>query len=271
MSKTTDKNQQNPVSRRKFLELGGVALAAGSVTMCTGKTPVEEPIAAVPATGPESGSLVKQHYRLGRTEFMASDVSMGCGRISESNVVRYAYDKGINYFDVAESYGNGDSETKIGEAMQHMDRKKIFITTKLQLKDEDTQQTILDRNPLLVVAPHPDAIEIQVETFGAAGRRVGIQMHDLWRQRLRQFDDNPRVVRIRPGAHLANITKSIGSFHAHQPGEQQQQERKQQDLPLPERWHWEPHQASTSPQALRELLQQHERVHGGRRVGVQRA
>jgi aryl-alcohol dehydrogenase-like predicted oxidoreductase len=142
MSKKAAKNEQeNRVSRRKFLELGGAALAAGSLTMCAGKSPVAEPAAEAPV----SGSLVKKHHRLGRTGFEVSDVSMGCGQISESNVVRYAYDKGINYFDTAESYGNGASETKIGEAMQHMDRKKIFITTKLQIKEEDTETSILDR------------------------------------------------------------------------------------------------------------------------------
>lgn len=147
-SKAGTEEQENRVSRRKFLELGGAALAAGSLTMCTGQSPVTK--SATGATADSSatgtpGALIRKHYRLGRTGFEVSDVSMGCGRISESNVVRYAYDKGINYFDTAESYGNGDSEKKIGEAMQHMDRKKIFITTKLQIKDEDTETTILDR------------------------------------------------------------------------------------------------------------------------------
>jgi len=143
-SKATGEKHDNQVSRRKFLELGGAALAAGSLTMCAGKAPVAEPDTTA-APSPTEGSLIKKHYTLGRTGFEVSDVSMGCGHISESNVVRYAYDKGINYFDTAESYGKGDSETKIGEAMQHMDRKKIFITTKLEMKDEDTEQTILDR------------------------------------------------------------------------------------------------------------------------------
>ena len=47
-------------------------------------------------------------------------------------VVRYAYDKGVNYFDTAEGYGNGAAERAIGEAMQHMDRDKIFIASKSQ-------------------------------------------------------------------------------------------------------------------------------------------
>lgn len=142
MSRMGERDEEkNRVSRRQFLELGGAALAAGSLTMCAGKAAVAE----APATAAASGSMVKKYHRLGRTEFEVSDVSMGCGQINESNVVRYAYDKGINYFDTAESYGNGDSEKKIGESMPHMDRKKIFITTKLQIKDEDTEATILDR------------------------------------------------------------------------------------------------------------------------------
>jgi predicted aldo/keto reductase-like oxidoreductase len=69
---------------------------------------------------------------------------MGNGA-KESNLVRYAYDHGINYFDTGESYGNGTHERTIGGAMKHMDRSKIFVTTKLELKEVDTEQTILDR------------------------------------------------------------------------------------------------------------------------------
>ena len=93
----------------------------------------------------EETKKIKKYRRLGRTGFMVSDISMGAGGIKESNVVRYAYDNGINYFDTAEGYGNGDSERKIGEAMQHMDRKKIFITTKLPIRDNDNEKTILER------------------------------------------------------------------------------------------------------------------------------
>ena len=81
---------------------------------------------------------------LGRTGFKVSDVSIGNGA-SDSNVIRYAYDHGINYIDTAEEYGNGNHEKLIGEALKHMDRSKVFITTKLELKEGDTEQTILDR------------------------------------------------------------------------------------------------------------------------------
>jgi len=60
-------------------------------------------------------------------------------------VVRYAYDHGINYFDTAESYGDGAAERAIDDAMEFMDRKKIFITTKLHFEPEATKDELLER------------------------------------------------------------------------------------------------------------------------------
>lgn len=132
------KNKNKALSRRDFIKMGGPVLAGTALISSSKKEKAVE-------SEDESSNKIKNYRKLGRIDFKASDISMGCGRINEANVVRYAYDNGINYFDVAESYGNGDSETKIGEVMQFMERKKIFITTKLQIKENDTKQSILDR------------------------------------------------------------------------------------------------------------------------------
>ncbi|MDX2437531.1 MAG: aldo/keto reductase [Acidobacteriota bacterium] len=127
------KNALRPsVSRRQFLFAGGAAAAATGLPRIAGAEEEQEK------------PKIKKHRTLGRTGFEVSDISIG-GAGKDANVYRYAYDHGINYFDTGESYGNGDSERKIGEALQHMDRKKVFITTKMVLKDGDTQQTFLDR------------------------------------------------------------------------------------------------------------------------------
>ncbi|MCP4895666.1 MAG: hypothetical protein GY906_01725 [bacterium] len=123
------------LSRRSFLHVGG-AVAAGAV---------------LPDLVPEAGAeqpakpTIQRFRTLGRTGFEVSDISVGCGGTREANVFRYAYDHGVNYFDNGESYGNGDRERTLGEAMQHMDREKVFVTTKLVVKDSDTETTILDR------------------------------------------------------------------------------------------------------------------------------
>jgi predicted aldo/keto reductase-like oxidoreductase len=126
------------ISRRNFVKVGGAALAASAI-------PAAGEAAGEYRRPARSASRIEKHKRLGRTEFMASDIGMGSVPLREANVVRYAYDKGINYFDTAESYTNGAAERAIGEALQHMDRKKVFITTKIGVRGNDTEETIMDR------------------------------------------------------------------------------------------------------------------------------
>jgi aryl-alcohol dehydrogenase-like predicted oxidoreductase len=128
-----DHGSKPRLSRRQFLITSGTAAAA--TTVLGGATSADE--------SPEA-PRISRYRTLGRTGFEVSDISFG-GSGREANLYRYAYDHGINYFDTAEGYANGDNERLIGEALQHMDRKKVFVTTKLEIKDEDTEQTILDR------------------------------------------------------------------------------------------------------------------------------
>lgn len=130
------------IDRRGFMRWGSAAVAGGMLVPGASATPTaSEPEPKEPAAEPR----VQCYRKLGRTGFEVSDLGMGCGRINEPNVVRYAYDHGINYFDTAEVYGNGDSETKIGKALEHMDRKKIFITSKIPMEGPPTEQEFVDR------------------------------------------------------------------------------------------------------------------------------
>ncbi len=122
------------LSRRSFLKTGGAAIAGSALIYPPGfRRKKEEP------------NLVQRHRLLGRTGFEVSDISMGAAPVSDGNVIRLSYDRGVNYFDTAEGYGNGASERAIGEAMPHMDRAKIFITTKLLLEPEEGEDSIRER------------------------------------------------------------------------------------------------------------------------------
>jgi len=138
VKKADRKENEGSVSRRNFLEVGGAAIAGSA-------------LAATPAaglTGRSSSAKVdgiKAWRTLGKTDFKVSDISVGGVPLRDSAVVRHAYDQGINYFDVAEGYGRGAAESAVGEAMSHMDRSKIFITTKIGIGGSDTEETVRDR------------------------------------------------------------------------------------------------------------------------------
>jgi len=172
------KGDKRGVGRRGFLKAGAAtsALIAGGCAH-TGATKQVE-------AKPKQPGRIRAHRMLGRTGFKVSDIGLGSGRLADSNVIRYAYDRGVNYFDTAEMYGNGDSETKIGQAMPHMERSKIWITTKLLLRENDNEQTILSRFAKCqarLKTPYVDALyihsctnlkHIEHEGFHAAVRRL---------------------------------------------------------------------------------------------------
>jgi predicted aldo/keto reductase-like oxidoreductase len=148
--------EKKGVSRRDFVRTGGAMLAGGAALAGTATPGGAETIpsaaagraapfgrAALFGYPPVQDARIKAHRTLGRTGFEVSDVGMGSVPLRETAVVRYAYDKGINYFDTAEGYGNGAAERAIGEAMQHMERDKIFITSKARVADGDDAEAVI--------------------------------------------------------------------------------------------------------------------------------
>jgi len=94
------------------------------------------------AQGGASPIKVQKYNDLGKTGVRVPDVSCGAISFFEPNVLRYAYELGVTYFDTAESYMRTKSESFIGEALKDV-RDKITITTKhgfsarMQIKRED--------------------------------------------------------------------------------------------------------------------------------------
>ncbi|HEX6131674.1 MAG TPA: aldo/keto reductase, partial [Actinomycetota bacterium] len=79
-------------------------------------------------------SRVRRYRRLGRTEAMVSDISVGCGRLRTADVARTAIERGVTYFDTAPDYSHTASEQALGEAIRgHRDR--LFLATKFCTAD----------------------------------------------------------------------------------------------------------------------------------------
>jgi predicted aldo/keto reductase-like oxidoreductase len=57
-----------------------------------------------------------------------------------------AFERGVNYFDNAPAYGNGDAEIKMGEGLQGLDRGKLFLACKTNKRDKDGAREELERS-----------------------------------------------------------------------------------------------------------------------------
>ena len=83
---------------------------------------------------------IREYRTLGRTGFRVSDI--GGGFLNEAGLIKAMLISGVNYIDTAESYGN---QKVIGESIQDFDRKKIFITSKLEVKEDVSKEGFLKR------------------------------------------------------------------------------------------------------------------------------
>lgn len=87
-----------------------------------------------------------EYRQFGRTELRVSALGFGCGAVGGLLVrgdhreivkaVSYAIESGINYFDTARSYGDGQSETNLGLALKELGGE-VVIGTKVDLRSEE--------------------------------------------------------------------------------------------------------------------------------------
>jgi uncharacterized protein len=121
------------VNRRKLLQRG--ALAAVGMAM--------HPRPA-PGQSRDAGPHVQRYGTLGRTGMRVSDISFGASMLGsgEGDLVRHAFDRGINYFDTAESYRGGESETTIGDALRGK-RDRVYLTSKVETTGTERRDTMM--------------------------------------------------------------------------------------------------------------------------------
>jgi predicted aldo/keto reductase-like oxidoreductase len=110
------------LSRRDFLTAGLVLPAAGLRASNNLPLPPEGSQAR-----PES---VKLTYRtLGKTGLKVTSLAFGCMTTPDPTVIRRAADLGINLFDTARVYQNGNNERMVGVALKDV-RQKVILSSK---------------------------------------------------------------------------------------------------------------------------------------------
>jgi hypothetical protein len=108
------------IDRRAFLRgsaAAGLGLLVGAPAGAT-DTAVEAP-------------RVRRQVRLGRTGLKVPDIGFGSSRLDgDEDLVRYALERGIDYFDSAESYTDGRAEETLGRALAGA-RERVVLTSKV--------------------------------------------------------------------------------------------------------------------------------------------
>ena len=142
--------------RRDFLKS---TIAAGLAAQITG--PLPTPI-QMHTYQPLPKRYFKNEVSLSILGF-GGIVVLGQSQKKASTMIAEVVDRGINYFDVAPAYGDGEAEEKLGPALQPY-RQSIFLACKTMHRDVKGTQKELDRSLKRLRTDHFDLYQFHAVT-----------------------------------------------------------------------------------------------------------
>ncbi len=118
------------MDRRKFLTTAG---ASAGLLPFTGARAADSSAPRIRATSV-----------LGRTGIKIADISFGSSRLrtGQEHLVEHALARGVNYFDTADSYTGGESETVIGNVLKSR-RQDVYVVSKTKVWADDSHPDIM--------------------------------------------------------------------------------------------------------------------------------
>jgi len=126
-----------PSGRRAFMQ--NIAFGAFSASLSSAKL----------LSGQEKqSSRVKKgemfYRRLGRTNLLISEISLGGSPIPAKPILYQAIERGVNYIDSSHTYQNGNSERQIGQLLRDVGRDKVYVGTKFHLSGRWSEKSIIN-------------------------------------------------------------------------------------------------------------------------------
>jgi predicted aldo/keto reductase-like oxidoreductase len=98
-------------------------------------------VAPPPQQAPSGNKTGAVYQVLGKTGLKVSRLGFGCMITSDGSVIQRAADAGINYFDTARVYQNGNNERMVGDALKSR-RKGVFLSSKTVSRSQ--QEAMMD-------------------------------------------------------------------------------------------------------------------------------
>jgi|WetSurMetagenome_2_1015567.scaffolds.fasta_scaffold02231_11 predicted aldo/keto reductase-like oxidoreductase len=144
------------MNRREFLRLGMLG-TTGALLGWEGLAEAAQQTAGGPFTFP-----APVYRTLGRTGLKITIVSFGAMLTPEPEVIRVAFEHGVNYVDTARRYMNGRNEEIVARALKGM-HDKVYVATKIIsssrskediVRDVETSLKALERDHIDVIQLH---------------------------------------------------------------------------------------------------------------------
>ena len=146
-------------------------------------------------------------YRtLGRTGIKITIVSFGGGHTTEAEVMRIAFDHGVNYVDTARNYMGGKNEEIVGKALKGR-RDKVYVGTKTK-PSSNTKQAIFDDVETSLRALGTDYVDVILLHSVASKDRVFIPENREALMKLKE-QGKVRFFGVSTHSHQADVLNAL--------------------------------------------------------------
>lgn len=160
------------------------------------------------ATAPaRAGAAVQRYVSLGRTGMRISDISFGGSRLGagEGDTVRHALDRGINYFDSADSYTGGSSEGTIGEALKGK-RDRVYLTSKTYTNPTDRRDAMMRSLEASLRRLRTDYVDVY---FNHAVNDVARMKNPEWREFTARAKQQGKIRAVGMSGHAGRLIECL--------------------------------------------------------------
>ncbi len=154
-------------SRRRFLKSIGAGAAAAALSRVVpwfGPSPARLSAGTGNGDDTEAGLPQRELGRTGATVGLFSlggeaTVEMSNQRDRAVEIINRAIDLGVNYIDTSPRYGNGGSESNIGEVMRDR-REEVFLATKTHDRSYDGTMRLIEQSLERLQTDHLDLYQL---------------------------------------------------------------------------------------------------------------
>jgi len=157
------------------------------------------------AFGATAENRVRRYVPLGKTGMSISDISFGSSRMRDPAAVRHAFECGVNYFDSAEGYKGGDSETAIGLAL-HDVRDRVFLTSKTKARANAGRAEMMKALEASLVRLRTDHVDVY---FNHAVNDVERMRNEEWAEFTEMAKKQGKIRFRGMSGHGANLVECL--------------------------------------------------------------
>jgi predicted aldo/keto reductase-like oxidoreductase len=144
--------RQSDVTRREFIEMSvGAAILTGlGSSAAAAESKGEVPQRTLGRTGEKVSMVGIGGFHLGKPELSESE---------SIRIIRAALDNGINFLDNCWDYNGGQSEIRMGKALQDGYRQRAFLMTKIDGRDKKSAARQIEESLARLKTDHVDLMQ----------------------------------------------------------------------------------------------------------------